>query len=85
MCAVHWQGFWQSILGRTLSGGLYWPLWDSFRGFYKKNFDLHRDSLFLELLAGNSAGAASGPFPARLAPTSSRLSYPAGVPPQVYC
>lgn len=53
-------GLSQSLLGRTLSGGMYFPLFDIFKPFYIKELKLEQDSLLLSFLAGNSAGAVNG-------------------------
>jgi len=53
-------GFGQSLLGRTISGGMYFPLFDTFKPLYKQHLSLSHESLMLSFLAGNSAGAVNG-------------------------
>lgn len=53
-------GFAQSLLGRTISGGMYFPLFDTFKPMFQQNLSLAHDSLLLSFLAGNSAGAFNG-------------------------
>lgn len=53
-------GLAQSLLGRTISGGMYFPLYDVFKDLYHTELDLQYDSLWLSFLAGNSAGAVNG-------------------------
>lgn len=61
---ANWQqpftGLSQSLLTRTLSGGLYFPLYDFFNDHYTIYLPLANDSILLSFLAGNSAGAVSG-------------------------
>lgn len=52
-----YKGFYQALFHRTLSSGLYFPLFDLFEPVYSKHVD---SSLLVHFLAGNTAGAVSG-------------------------
>lgn len=62
--ACNWRspytGFLQSLLGRTLSGGLYFPLYDLCLRPCQTITGLRSDSALLAFLAGNTAGAVNG-------------------------
>lgn len=55
-----YRGFCQALLGRIISGGSYFPLWDCSRALYQRRFGFVEDSLVLNFLAGNTAGAVNG-------------------------
>jgi hypothetical protein len=56
------QGFFQSMFHRTLSGGIYFPLYDIFENpclnYFPESSEVN--TIFARALAGNLAGASSG-------------------------